>query len=218
MAQHLVSLDTCEKLQRFLKDRAKHKRPPSVEDILMGIRPSVNRMLKRGFDYQDIVSALSEHNVSVDVAIIETFYAPTKRKSKSKPRRKILELQQPVSRDQLETVVARFAELAKGRKGLTLQELVAALSDAIAEDLEAGWRYEDIADWIQADFGIEIAPGTLKRYHSAVKSGKGQPHTTSPLLPSPHEQKLITGEAAAVSRPRRLKESSSRDLAAEFNL
>lgn len=243
MAQQLVSLDTRNKIKAFLREKAKTQRPLTVEDVLKSIRSSVGRMLKRGYSYDDVAAALSEQNASVSAECIETFYAPTKAekgkgKSKKKPREKLPELEQPVSKEQLETIVARFKELAKSRKGLNLQELVAELEEAIAEDLAAGWRYEDIADWIRDDFGIAIAPGTLKRYHTALKrpkSGEGEPkgqvaQESSESSPVPEPESLqeevpVGGrrqgreEPAAAVKPRRLKEFPSKDeLEKEFNL
>lgn len=261
MAQQLVSLDTRNKIKEFLREKARTQRPLTVEDVLKSIRSSVNRMLKRGYDYRDVVIAFSEYNVSVSVAVIETFYAPTKEeKGKGRPkkklREKVPELEQPVSKEQLETIVARFQEMAKSRKGLNLQELVAELEEAIDEDVASGWRYEDIAHWIWEDFGIAIAPGTLKRYHTALKrhkSGEGEPEdqvgqedSHNPLVatkqgqgeagrrsrPAPvvsvNQQPMTTpsggqrqarGEPTAVTKPRRLKELTSKDeLEKEFNL
>ena len=148
MPQTYVSHETRDKIKQFLREKSKTSRPLTVEDVLKSIRSNVNKMLKRGFGYEDIAEALLEHDISVSVEIIESFYAPTekgKRKSRKKPREQVPELELSVSKEQLEKVEARFQELAKSRKGLNLQELISELKEEIDSDLKAGWSYEYIA-------------------------------------------------------------------------
>lgn len=224
MAQQLVSLETRDQIQCFLRKKAQTPRPLTVEDVLKSIRRSVSRMFKRGFGYEDVVAALSEQNIDVSTEIIEAFYAPSKAekgkgRARKKQPKKIPELKQPVAQEQLEAIAARFCQLAKGRKGLNLQELVAALEEAIDEDLAAGWRYEDIADWIREDFSIAIASGTLKRYHLNLKRSGTSEKKASPAPAPLEDEKSVEGGEPSATKPQRLQERASTDeLEKEFNL
>ncbi|NEP56916.1 MAG: hypothetical protein F6K31_07800 [Symploca sp. SIO2G7] len=227
---HYVSHETRDKIKQFLREKSKTNRPLTVEDVLKSIRSSVGKMLKRGFGYEDIAEALLEHEIRVSVEIIEAFYAPTekgKKKSRKKPREQVPELELSVSKEQLEKIEARFQELAKSRKGLNLQELISELKEEIDSDLEAGWSYEYIARWLKDDFGIDIAPGTVKRYHqSKEKTVESDREPDNGETPAKGKAQGGSEESSKSSTPppkqkRRLQEPSSKEqekLAGEFNL
>ncbi|NEQ31056.1 MAG: hypothetical protein F6K04_08635 [Leptolyngbya sp. SIO4C5] len=198
--QILVSRETSERIKQLLKQRARTPRPLTVADVLKSLRPSVSRMLKQGHGYRDVIEALAAQNIVVSLEVIEAFYqSQVSGKGKGKrPAKSHPELEQVVTQVQLDAIAAALKELAKTRRGQNLRELVAELEEAIDEDLAAGWSYDHIADWLDKDFSLKIAPGSLRSYHQALKrekkekkgdrlqkSAAAMPSKIQPQTPSP---------------------------------
>ena len=219
MTQVLISQETQEKIKQLLQQKAKTPRPLAAADALKKIRSFVSRMLKKGHSFEDVRTALAEQNLNLSFEVIKAFYTlpkggeKSKRKSRKHSNEKIPALAQPISQEQLEAIVAAFQQLAQTRKGRTLQELVSTLEQEIDEDLNAGWDYDDIVQWLEDDFNVKIAASTLKRYHKDTKRKKEQ------TLQKQTEQE--DKEATTATPPKRLQEPSSAlktTLAGEFNL
>ncbi len=226
MAQVLVSSETQAKIKQLLQQKARTPRPLTVEDALKKIRPSVRKMLRKGHSLEDVNLALSEYNLNLPLAVIEAFYSPQKaaekgnRKSQKRLSREIPALANSISRQQLDEIVTRFQQLAQTRKGKTLQELVASLVAEIDEDLQAGWNYEDIAQWLADDFNVKIAVSSLKRYHTDSKR-KAKPVAQPSSKPADEPKPAVSDQPAATKHPKRLQEPSAAlktTFAGEFNL
>ena len=226
MAQVLVSSETQAKIKQLLQQKAKTPCPLTVEDVLKKIRPSVRKMLRKGHSLEDVNSALTECNLNLPLAVIKTVYAPQKgaekgnRKSQKRLSQELPALADPISQKQLDEIVTCFQQLAQTRKGKTLQELVASLVAEIDEDLQAGWDYEDIAQWLADDFNVKIAVSSLKRYHTDSKR-KAKPVAQPSSKPAGEPKPAVSDQRPAAKHPRRLQEPSAAlktTFAGEFNL
>lgn len=215
-----ISLETRDRLKSYLADKARTRRPSIVEDALKAIRPSVKKILKRGYIYSDVVAELEKLDIAVTEAVVEAFYAPKpKGRNKKKTPERFPELTQLVTQQQRDRAIVRFEELATTRKGLTLRELVVELAAAIDDDLQAGWQYEDIARWIRDDFSVQISSGTLKRYHGELK--RQRPIATESAAKNSPKPQNSERTPTFAPTPKPLPEPTAAErstFAGEFNL
>ena len=207
MAQPLITPEQRDQIKQYLKQKAQTRRPLQVADVLKQVRSSVQRMLKSGHTYEDIAQALQDHNLTVPVEVLQTYYRAKKKKQKTLAP----ELEQVVTQEQFDAIVAGFQTLAQTRKGCNLRELIAALEAEIDEDLQANWTFEHIVQWLQADFQITISPASLRSYYRALKREKTvEGEGSDPVTPDPEiKADPVLPEAAP---------ETVANLAEEFNL
>lgn len=202
----LISNTTKDTLAALLAETAQKPKPLTVKQLVTRNKAFLTRMLKNGHSHDDIIAVLANEGISLAKDALTSLLKPSQKKrgrpkgrAKEKPQETSSEHQSDhtqvleevtLSQEQAARITAEWHRLSTLRKGLTKQELVAAMHTEINAALEAGYTFADIADLMQHQ-GIKIAATSLQKYHrnppaaTASPSISQQPLETAPTSATP---------------------------------
>ncbi|MDB9526950.1 hypothetical protein PN498_13200 [Oscillatoria sp. CS-180] len=199
----IIPDSTLAAISSLLQETAKTPKPLTVEQLLIRERNVLRTMLRNGHSHDDIALVFVHNQLTVSGQTVEAVLARLGKKKgvKTKQGDTLAEEALTVSHDAAGAIAAEWKRLSTIRKGLTRQELVAAMQDDIQAALEVGYTYADIAALLTTK-GIKIAASSLQRYHRVAKQPANASESPKALntKPSGDESETQTAQPPS-SRP-----------------